>query len=292
MATPLTRVLAVVALLPALSAVSVSAQSLPTSQPQFMRIIREEVKFGRGADHEASEARWPVVFERAKSPDYYLAFETLSGATEAWFVLPSASYAAMGEAMARENEPSVRAALDRLYKVDAEFVNSGRTIELRARPEYGSGDFPDLTKQRFWEVTVFQMRPGTEEAFAGIAKAYGAATARAGSTIGYRVYEVTAGMPVPTWFIFSSVASFGDFDKMMAEGAATMKAMTADDQSIMKKFTEGLISQETFRLRVNPRMSYVSKEVRSSDPAFWMPKPPATTKAAPAAAPAKPATQP
>ena len=228
-----------------------------------------------------------MAFERAKSPDYYLAFDTLSGATEAWFVIPSASYAAMGEAMARENEPSVRAELDRLYKTDADLVNSGRTIELRARPEYSSGAFPDLTKQRFWEVTIFRMRPGTEEAFAGIAKAYGAASARAGATTGYRVYQVTAGMPTPTWVIFSSVASFGDFDKMRAEGEATMKAMTADDQPIAKKFSEGLISEETFRLRLNPRMSYVAKEVRASDPAFWTPKPPATTKAAPA----KPSTQ-
>ena len=51
-------------------------------------------------------------------------------------------------------------------------MNSGRSVELRARPEYSSGAYPDLAKQRFWEVTVFRMRPGTEESFAAMAKAY------------------------------------------------------------------------------------------------------------------------
>ena len=292
MTHPLTRAVPVVALLSVLTSIPASAQSLPTSQPQYLRIQREEVKFGHNADHEGTEAKWPALYERVKSTDYYLALETLSGANEVWFIQPSTSYAAMGEAMARDNDPAVRAELDRLFRADAEHVNSGRSVELRARPEYSSGDYPDLAKQRFWDVTVFRMRPGTEEAFAAMAKAYGAARGRAGASLGYRVYEVTAGMPGPTWFIFSSVTSFADFDKMSSEGEATMKAMTADDAPIGKKFNEGLISAETFRLRLNPRMSYVSKDVRATDPAFWMPKMPAMTKPAAPAAAAKPSTKP
>ena len=288
---PLTRALPVVVLLSVLAAIPAAAQSLPSSQPQFLRIQREEVKFGRNADHEGTEAKWPALYERVKSPDYYLALETMSGANEAWFIQPSPSYAAMGESISRDNDPAVRAELDRFFRADAEFVNSGRSVELRARPEYSSGAYPDLAKQRFWEVTVFRMRPGTEESFAAMAKAYGAASARAGSTLGYRVYEVSAGMPGPTWFIFTSVTSFSDFDKMLSESEATMKSMTTDDAATGKKFNEGLISAETFRLRLNPRMSYVSKEVRATDPAFWMPKMPAPTKPATPAAPAKPSTQ-
>jgi hypothetical protein len=81
-------------------------------------------------------------------------------------------------------------------------------------------------------------------------------------------------MPTPTYVIFSSVSSFGEFDRMVADGDATMKAMGADDEPIWKKFNEGLINSETMRFRLSPEMSYVPKETRASDPAFWGPKKP------------------
>jgi hypothetical protein len=114
---------------------------------------------------------------------------------------------------------------------------------------------------------------------------YGSASGRAGRTIGYRVYEVTAGMPTPTYFIFSSVTAFSEFDKLLAEDEATLKATTAD---AFKAFNDKLKEAETFRMQLSPEMSYVPKEVRAADPAFWMP---AKTSAAKApAASAKPAS--
>lgn len=44
------------------------AQGIPTSQPELLTIIREEVKLGRSADHERVEAGWPAAFAKAKSP--------------------------------------------------------------------------------------------------------------------------------------------------------------------------------------------------------------------------------
>ena len=260
------------------------AQSLPTSQPAFMRLIREDVKPGRNAEHAKVETGWPAAFERAKSPDYCLGLESMTN-NEAWFIIPFASYAAMGEMLARERGPVLGAEIGRLSRADGDLINSLRTIELRARPELSHGAYPDLSKQRYWEITVYRMRPGTSEVFSQIAKAYGAALDRSGGKTGYRVYEVMAGMPTPTYFVFSSVSSFGDFDKLLAEGDATMKAMNPDEAAAGKKFDEGLVSSETFRFQLSPEMSYVPSDVRSSDPAFWGPKKPATTPAAPAPKP-------
>ena len=93
-------------------------------------------------------------------------------------------------------------------------------------------------------------------------------------------------MPTPTFFVFSSVASFADFDKLLAEDEATLKASTPD---AFKAFDEKLMNSETYRMQLSPQMSYVPKEVRESDPAFWMPKKPSAPKTP--AAP-KPTTQP
>jgi len=125
-------------------------------------------------------------------------------------------------------------------------------------------------------VTIFRVRPGRESDFEAAAKVYGAATDRAATGVGYRVYQITAGMPEPTFLVFASVESYAQFDGMMASGQQTMQSLTPDERVTMQKFlTEALVNSETNRFALNPTMSYVSAATRATDAAFWMPKRPA-----------------
>jgi hypothetical protein len=259
---------------------------LPTSQPNLLQIYREEVKVGHNADHEKVEVGWPAAFEKVKSPYYYIALVSLTGSPEAWFVSPFESHQAQGESMKLERGNAVLSAeLARLQRADADHLTGARSIQAVARKELSHGDYPDTAKQRFWEVTIFRLRPGHEEEFNAAAKAYGAAITRSGATTGFRVYQVIAGMPTPTYLIFSSVTSYADFDKMMSDDQTIMKAFTPEDQKLFQKFfTEGMISADTQRFELNPAMSYVSAEVRATDPEFWMPKKKPATKTTPSEA--------
>lgn len=259
------------------TALLAQAQPLPTSQPALLTIYREQVKVGRSAEHERIEAGWPAAYARAKSPNHYLAMTSLTGPNEAWFLAPFASNAAVADQMKLESSDTVLAAdLARLSRADAEVLNDFRTIQAVARPDLSHGAFPDLAKVRFWEVLTFRVRPGHEADFEAAAKAYGAATDRAATGASYRVYQVTAGMPGPTYLIFSSVEAYAQFDAMMAAGQKTMQGFTPDEMATMQKFsTDGVISSETNRFALNPTMSYVAPETRATDPAFWTPKRPA-----------------
>jgi hypothetical protein len=271
----------------------VSAQAIPTTQPSLLTIIREEVKVGRVDDHAKIEAGWPVAYERAKSPDSWLALITLTGPNEAWYVSPYASHAALAESMKRDESPALAAETARLSRLDADHLTGVRRLQARARADLSYGPYPDIAAMRFWEISTFRVRPGHERRFAAAAKAYGAASGRAGSKSGFRVYEVMAGMPGPTYLIFSSVASFADFDQTMATDEAVMKAATAEEGTLLEKFmTDSVISVESQRFRLDPTQSYVSKDVRATDPAFWSPKKPAAPKPPAPPAPPKPATQP
>jgi hypothetical protein len=252
-------------------------QALPASQPSLLTIYREQVKVGRGAEHERIEAGWPAAYAKAKSPNYYLAAASLTGAPEVWFLAPFASNAAYGDQMKLESSDTVLAAeLARLARADAEVLNDSRTIQALARTDLSHGAFPDLAKVRFWEITIFRVRPGHESEFEAAAKVYGASTDRAATGSTYRIYQVTAGMPEPTFLVFSSVESYAQFDATMANGQKTMQSFTPDEQATMAKFfTDGLINSETNRFALNPTMSYVSAETRATDPAFWTPKRPA-----------------
>jgi hypothetical protein len=253
------------------------AQGMPTSQPKFLRVVREEVKLGRSADHSKWEAGWPAAFEKAKSPDTYIALESVTGPAEVWYVIPFASHAAYGESMAKQNaDPVLSAELERLSRGDAEFVSEANALDAVARPDLSHGTFPDLATMRFWEITTFRVKPGHAEDFAAAAKAWASASARSAPSANWRTYEVMAGAPEGTFLVFGSVASFADFDKGMAEGEATWKGLTFEERSALQKYSsDATLSTVTNRFRLDPRQSYVPMETRQKDPAFWMPKAPA-----------------
>jgi len=272
--------LAIVAL--GLTALSVNtiAQGLPTAQPNFVTVVREEVKIGRNAEHQRIEAGWPAAYEKAKSPDYYLAYVSMTGRPEAWYVQAFDSHKALGDSMKREEDDAVLSAeLKRLSRADADVLNNVTVMHLMARKELSYGGFPDIAKQRFVEITTFRVRPGHEAQFEAAARAYGAAAKRSAPTTSYRVYEIMAGVQGPAYLIFSSMGAFGEFDKGVQDGQAIMKGASQAERDALDKFgTDALISAETERYRVDPVMSYVPKETRVADPAFWMPKKPAAAK--------------
>jgi hypothetical protein len=250
------------------------AQGLPKTQPKLLTIIREEVKTGRNAEHSKHEAGWPAAFEKAKSKDYYIAITSLTGPNEAWYIIPSESHKAFGESMkAQDKDEVLSAEQDRLALKDAEYINSSRTIQALAMPELTVGDFPDVNKVRFFEITTFRIKPGHSIQFEEAAKAYASARKRADAKSSYRVYQVIAGMPSPTYLIISSVEDYGQFDQMMAADRATWQQANDDEKGVLQKAgNEAILSSESNRFRVDPRMSFVPKETRDTDAEFWAAK--------------------
>jgi len=256
------------------------AQTLPTTQPNMINIVREEVKLGRIADHAKIEAGWPAAFEKAKSPYYYLALVSMTGPNEAWYITPFESHAAIGDSLKREDaDPILSAELARLSRADADVLTGLRVMQATARKDLSYGAYPDIAKARFFEMTWFRVRPGRESQFEAAGKAYGASAKRAGVNAAYRVYEIVAGVPGPTYLIVSSFASYSELDQATADGEKTMKGATADEGAVLQKFMlDGVVNVETQRFRVDPMQSYVPKETRAQDSAFWMPKKPAAPK--------------
>jgi len=252
----------------------VLAQGLPKTQPKLITLIREEVKMGRNAEHAKHEAGWPAAYEKAKSPDYYLALTSLTGPNEAWYLVPSESHAAFGDSMKREDkDPVLSAELARLALGDAQYINGARVLQAVARTDLSAGSFPDVAKARFYEITVFHVHPGHEAQFEEAAKAYASARMRAEPKAGYRIYMVIAGMPGPAYLAFSSVEDYAGFDQTVAAAFATWKATTPDEKFLLQKCgAEGIISSEANRFRVDPLQSYVPTETREQDRDFWIPK--------------------
>jgi hypothetical protein len=267
--------LAVLTLVAGVSATAL-AQGVPTTQPMFLNIYREQVKPARGAEHAQWEAGWPAAAEKFKSPNNYLALAAITGPQEVWYVGSYASQAAFGQTTAWEDaQPGLTTEFDRLSKGDAEFLAEASALQAVAVPELSHGAFPDIGKMRFWEISTWRIRLGHEAAWAAATKTYKAAAARSAPNANWRTYRVVAGAPDGTYLIFSSVASFGDFDKMMADGDATMKGATAEEMGVLDKFIkESVLNQSTNRYRLDPKQSYVDAATKAKDLAFWTAKKP------------------
>ncbi len=252
---------------------AVAQGGLPTSQPKLLTIVREEVKPGAGADHAKHEAGWPAAYEKAKSPDYYLALTSLTGPSEAWYLVARESNAAIAESMKREDKDAVLSAeLERLSRRDAEFIHHATVWQARGRPDLSYGAFPDVGKARFFEVSLFTVRIGQEDKFDQLAKTYAAIRKRVAPDTSYRFYQVAAGRPGPVYIVFTSVDDFAKFDQTHADHMKTLGSATPEEKATLDQWGELVTKQETQRFRVDPIQSYVPKETRAQDPEFWQPK--------------------
>jgi hypothetical protein len=259
-----------VALLAAASAPLV-AQAVPTAPRKIIQIYRERLKPGMEAAHEANESGWPQAFAAARSPMYYLAMSSMTGHPEVLFVSSYDSYTSWAKDMAStEGNAELSAQLSRLATADGPYLESLDVIEARYEPDLSYGAFPDLNKQRFWNISIWRIRPGHDKNFVDASAAYMAIVKRSGVTTSWRTYAVTDGLPSGTFLMFSSVAAFGDLDTDMANGAAIWKAATPDEQARLAKFfSESVVFTTSNRYRLSPTMSYVSAETKATDPAFW-----------------------
>jgi len=249
-----------------------SAQNngLPATQPKRLTIIREQVKVGHDAAHAKHEAGWPAAFAKAKSPDYYIAITSLTGPLEAWYLSSSESNAAEAASMKRDAKDAVLSAeLERLALGDADHISNVTRIQTVARPDLSLGKFPNVAKVRFFEINLFSVKQGQEPKVDEMFKTYAVVRKRVAPDASYRVYNVSAGMPDPTYIVITSVEDYAEFDRTAAEHMKVFETATAEENAVFAKWGEAVERSVANRFRVDPVQSYVSKEVRASDPDFW-----------------------
>lgn len=243
---------------------------LPTTQPKRLTIIREKVKPGANAAHARHEAGWPAAFAKANSPDYYLALTSMTGPNEAWFLIPSESFAAEAASMKRfENNAELSAELDRLSREDAEHITDLTTLQANGRPDLSLGKFPDIGKARFFEVSMFTVRIGQEDKMEKLLKTYAKVRQRVSPEASYRFYTVQAGMAGSVYIAMQSVADYGEFDRINTEHQKVFEVATPEEQADFAKWAEAVSRAETNYFRLDPKMSYVGKDTKAADPEFW-----------------------
>jgi len=255
----------------------------------MIRVIREDIKEGKGAAHERSEAAYVRAFQKGGYPNY-IAYESMTGSPHVDFVELYDSYEAIEKVVHLTEKEPLRSALIPIEAADAESRTATHTMIATLHPELSyRADSTPGAKIRFASVITLQIRPGRNLDFAETAKQRNAALEKEGSKRNYLVYAVNSGLPGGTYIVASLLDSLKALDP--APNAMKVEEMYGGPEAYaryLRLVADTFVSQETNLYSVNPKMSSPPKTYVTADADFWAPKP-ATPK--PVAAAAKPAAK-
>jgi hypothetical protein len=251
------------------------AQGGPMPPPPLMMFYREEVKPGHGAAHAATESAWGRVLAKGKSTDHYLGMTSLTGPSEAWFIMGYASYA---DWEAKQNEgdknPALKKEIEAAAQKDGEHLSGTRSFLAAYRKDLSYGPPVEIGKMRYFRIRTFRIKQGMGRAFEDGVKTALAAYEKSRHPGSFAFYEVEAGTWSPTFIVLRPMKSLAEMDLLDASGKAFQEALGEEGRKAMQKaFAEAVNGVENQLFAFSPRMSYPGPGLIASDPAFWVPKP-------------------
>jgi len=279
--------MAVAAIGPAAAQDQSSGMMLP---PKVLTITREFVKPGKaGAMHDKTESAFVQAMARAKWPTHYLGMNSQSGKSRSLFFAGYDSFAAWEkDELATQKNTALSSALERASVADGELLDSIDSGVFMYNEEYSLNQQAEhaTAATRYFEVSVYHVKPGRHKEWDEGVKMVLAAYKRALPDAHWACYESVYGAPEGTFLFIVARKSASELDTDFAHNKDFAMAMGEEGMKKLDEFGAASIeSSETNLFTLNPNMSYAPAEWIKADPDFWKPK--AATSLA--AAPKKPA---
>jgi hypothetical protein len=243
----------------------------PPPPPKVLVIMREFIKPGKaGSPHEKTESAFVQAMSDAKESEHYLALNSMTGKSRALFLLGYDSFADWqkdGDAMMANS--SLSSAVDSAQIADGDLLESYDTgvftydedLSLRA-----GVNIPDM---RFFEITVFNIRPGHVHEWNELVKIYKQAWEKTPDAH-WATFDLMYGGSADRFLVISPIKSLSDVDQEMTDNKKMGSMLSAADKRKLTDLTASAIeSISTNLLAVNPKMSYVSDSWKTASPDFW-----------------------
>lgn len=251
------------------ASLAAQAQWLSPTPPPAIRIVRETAQFGTTAAHLANERAWVKALRSKKVAYSYVGALAASGAPQVWFIGGAPSFEALGQLdRAYQNDQTLLRQLDTLMAREAKFVVEAQTSLATYRPDLSFRPLfitPDT--RHFW-LTIFTVRPGQEEAFADVVKAFVKAYGAASIPSPWVTYQVMAGATNPTYYVFLPMESYGGLDQDLAAMPAVARQVPSMTD-LMAKAAGSMLGVESQVLTIAPGVSYVPQDFANEDKQFW-----------------------
>jgi hypothetical protein len=266
-----------------LCATSLVAQdSQATSIPKVLQITREWIKPGRnGGAHEKTEAAYVQAMAKANWPTHYLAVTSMSGKSRALFMTRYDSFEALEKDVAAQGKnAALTSALDKANMADGELLDGVDQGIFFYSEEQSLRPRGDLSKMRFLEISLYQVRPGHRRDWDELVKMVKTASEKSDPDAHWGTFEQRYGGEGGSFLVLQAHKSLAEIDMGLEKDKKFAEAMGEEG---MKKFTElyaAAVSGSQHQLfAFSPSLSYIYPEWAKADPEFWQAKPAANTMA-------------
>lgn len=246
------------------------------SPPKVLVIYREFVKPGKsGSVHEKAESAFVQAYTHAKSPNHYFALDSQSGKSRSLFLYGYDSFDAWEKAgKASEKDATFSAANDRASIADGDVLSDADSTVMGYREDQSLRPNVDIAHMRYFEISLFTVRPGHAKQWDDLVKLVLAAYDKIPDAH-WATYEVMYSQnPGHTYAVFTARKAASEIDQSFTDDKKFAEAMGEDG---MKKLSElegsAIESSQTNLFRFNPKMSYPADAWVQADPEFWKPKP-------------------
>jgi hypothetical protein len=273
-----------------------AAQDAASTPPKVIQITREWLKPGKaGAAHDKSEAAFVTALNKAKLQGHYIALNSISGKSRALYITRYPSYEAWeADNKIVDKSPALTAELDHAVTTDGELLEGTDSAVLTYDANLSYHPRPDVSHARYYQLSVFHVRPGHTKEWHEVVKMYQDACDKAAPDAHWGMYEVAYGGESGTYISLSHRGSLKEMDDIMAGGKKFFEAMGGEEgmQKFDELFGQAVDSSRNELFSINPKQSYAEEAWIKADPDFWKPKAKAAETAAAKPAAAAGATKP
>jgi hypothetical protein len=209
------------------AAVAAAQATTPPPPPNVLVIQREYLKPGKsGAIHVKSEGNFIKASNDAKWPTHYIAMDSLSGPTRALYMFAYDSFDAYGKDQeAQAKNADYAAAIDAASLNDGELLTRYDSQAYAYHPEMSLHAAVEVPHQRYWQITVFHVKPGHDKEWADLVKIYTTGFAKF-TEAHWAVFESQFGEDNGgVWISINPMRSLSEVDKGLASGKAFEAAL-------------------------------------------------------------------
>jgi len=278
-----------------------AAQDTSAKPPAVIQITREFLKPGKGGgQHDKTEAAFVALVNKAKLQGHYVALNSMTGKSRALYITRYPSFAAWeADNKTVDKTPGLDAEFDRAADADGALLDGIDSSVFTYDEDLSYHPHPDVSHARYYEITVFHVRPGHRKDWYDVTKAYKEANDKAGTTQHWATYEMAYGGEGGEYISITARNSLAEIDSGIAESKKIAAALGGDEgmRKLDESFWGAVESVRTELFTINPKQSYPEDQWLKGDPDFWKPKaqaaaqttkPATTASAKPAAAPVAP----
>jgi hypothetical protein len=240
-------------------------------------IHREYLKPGKGGMlHDRSESAFVKAFADAKTPYHYFALDSLSGPSRSLFLFSYDSFADWEkETSAIRSNPALAAKVDQASLNDGDLLSGYDAAAAVLRPDL-SLNKGSINGARYFEITVFVVKPGHVHDFEELAKTYIETYRKVAPETHWDTFEVMYGNPVPTavggdaFLVFNLMKSLAETDKSIKNSDKFAAELgPAGMQKLGELSAASIVSSSTNLFAINPRMSNPPAAWITREPGFW-----------------------